>query len=509
MSIFRNIFKKRNESGFVNQIQQKQYVPNFDNMTEFGDINSIFEYVFNADMNIAQKAAETVHRLLNNLKTFRNKELYENFKYIKIDKSDIENFERFPKEIKVSLLCVATLNGNGYSREKALDKLSGIKDEKAFPFVLFRLADWVQPIREKAENIVEEYLTEDNTIFLIKNHKLISWLLSLYRKNLSSLYNKIISSITNKRLEKKDLLSLNEGERFFYYKSLAHNENFDRELINQMLNDKYYLVRLLLIDNLKQIEKPKEILCILLSDKSQKVRQKAVNFVSQQNLKDYQSILELLICDNSTFVRFESRKLLAQIGTWDFYEVYKENIYRKENLIGSILGLSEIGDKDDIPVILQFLDSDKVKVKTASLIGVYNLDKDFATEKAYEILTGIHPVSTKKAAELILTKQGVDIMRLREIYDSADLTSKKIILRLINIFGGWSSAGDFIKAMTEDNDNLKQVAFAFLESWNRYTMKLFTKQTQEEKDYVLLWYEIAKTKGINISDEISFIFGER
>jgi hypothetical protein len=148
-------------------------------------------------------------------------------------------------------------------------------------------------------------------------------------------------------------------------------------------------------------------------------------------------------------------------------------------------------------------------VKTASLIGVFNLDKDIATEKSYEILSGIHPANTKKAAELILTKQGVDILRLREIYDSADLTSKKIILKLINIFGDWSSAGDFIKAMTEDNDYLKHVATVFLESWKRYTMKLYKKQTQEEKDYVLMWYEIAKTKGINISDEIPFIFRKR
>jgi hypothetical protein len=40
MNILRNIFKKRSESGFVNQSQQKRYVPNFDNMTEFGNINS-------------------------------------------------------------------------------------------------------------------------------------------------------------------------------------------------------------------------------------------------------------------------------------------------------------------------------------------------------------------------------------------------------------------------------------------------------------------------------------
>lgn len=509
MNILRNIFKKRSESGFVNQSQQKRYVPNFDNMTEFGDINSAFEYVFNADMNIAQKAAETVHRLFNNIKTLRNKELYENFKYLKIDKSDIDNFERFPKEIKVSLLCVATLNGNGYSREKALDKLTGIKSEKIFPFVLFRLADWVQPIREKAKNIIEEYLTEDNTVFLIQNHKLINWLLSLYRKDLSSLYNKIITSITNKRIKKKELLRLNDGERFFYYKLLANNEKFDRELTNQLLNDRYYLVRLLLIENLKQTEEPKEILFSLLSDKSQKIRQRAINFVSQLNFKDYQSVLELLIYDTSTYVRFESRKLLSQIGIWNFNEIYKESITRSENLVGSILGLSEVGNRNDIPVILEFLNSDNVKVKTASLLGVFNLDKDIATEKSYEILSGIHPANTKKAAEFILTKQGVDISRLRKIYDSADLTSKKIILKLINIFSDWSSAGDFIKAMTEDNDNLKHVATVFLESWKRYTMKLYKKQTQEEKDYVLMWYEIAKTKGINITDEIPFIFRQR
>jgi len=34
--------------------------------------------------------------------------------------------------------------------------------------------------------------------------------------------------------------------------------------------------------------------------------------------------------------------------------------------------------------------------------------------------------------------------------------------------------------MTEDDDRLK-LAESFLKSWSKYTMKLFTGQTQEEK----------------------------
>ena len=59
---------------------------------------------------------------------------------------------------------------------------------------------------------------------------------------------------------------------------------------------------------------------------------------------------------------------------------------------------------------------------------------------------------------IFFMKEGFDIKRLREMYDLVESDAKGIFLRLYNKFGGWSIAGDYLKAMSENDDELKQKA---------------------------------------------------
>ena len=509
MSIFGKIFGQKILADNNNISSFRQPLPDFDELHDFKQIVSIFDYSFSSNDKIAQKAAETIHRLFTQVNLLKNRELYETFKYIEINKTDIPKFMKFPLEIRTTLLCIATLNRNGYSRETALDELIEIKGQRVFQFVLFRLADWVFPIREKAVKMIDKYLEDDNTVLFIQNHNLINWMLKVERADLSDLYRKIINSVTSKRLSDTELKKLIEGERLFYYKSLISSQACDSEIIDSLLRDKYYLIRLLLIKHFDKLPDKGRVLSKLLTDKSQKVRQSAILSISDQNVEDYQSTLEILIFDDSASVRSESRRLLSKMGNGDFIELYKENLAKPEHLVGSIVGLSEVGNKEDISIISNYLGSKTIKVKIAALFGIYNLNKDLATEKCYEILESENPVSFKKAGEIILSKQGVDITRLRTIYDLSDNSGKIIILRLINKFGGWSAAGDYLKALVESDDKLAQNAAYFLEAWDKYTMRLGTRQTKEDKEYVLKWFYKAKDLGLKIPENIPFIFGER
>jgi HEAT repeat protein len=509
MSIFDKIFKKKKEIGQKIQRSPELYVPGFDRYDKLGDINSIFDFVLNSDIKIASKAANTIQKIFGEVQVFKNNQLYESFKYLRINKSDINTFDRFDKEIRITLLCIASMNGDGHSREEALNRLIKVKSQRTIPFIIFRLADWVTPIRKKAENAIKSLLVEENTILLIQNHKLIDWLLSIKKTDLSDLYYQIVSSITSKRIDSSQLKKLNEGERYFYFKSFVNLGELDSELISQMLNDKYYLIRILLIKYFDKVDNCKIILSKLLSDRSQKVRIGAIRLISNKNIKDYQPILESLIFDNSTSVRLEARHLLSKICDLDFKTKYKENIYNKHFLVGSILGLSEVSDINEISTIHKFLDSDILKVRIAALFGIYNLDSELATVKAYQFLEKENSASLKKAAETILLKQNIDIERLRNIYDLSDITGKKIILRLFNRHGCWSVAGDFLKALNEDNEKLQLLARIFLESWDKYTIRLATSQSHEDKDYVLNWYEKIKRLGIDVPENIPFIFGEK
>lgn len=509
MSIFDKIFGIKKESEPIRLCDSRSYIPEFDKYDEFGQIVSIFDFVLNPDFTIANKAAQTVQRLFEIVQVYKNKQLYDIFRYLRINKSDIKKFNRFEKEIEITLLCIASMNGNGYSREEALNKLIEIRTQKTIPFILFRLADWVGSIRQKAEKAIQLFLVEENTIYFIRNHKLINWLLHVERNDLSELYNQIVTSVASKRIDQDQLKTLNEGDRFFYFKSFVKTGLPDNDLINQMVTDKYYLIRMLLIKYLDNAEDVKTVLAKLLSDKSKKVRQEAVNLLASQNINEYQTILETMVFDSSTIVRVEARRLLNKIYDCDFKNLYQESLSKKQFIIGSILGLSEVSDQYVIPLLQEYLESDRAKIRTASLFGIYNLDTDLGTEKAYQILENENPVSTKRAAETILLKQGIDFERLRMLYDLTDVTGKKIILRLFNRYSGWSVAGDFLKTLTEDNAQLQSMARVFLESWNRYTIRLATNQRQEEKDYVLGWYKKVKGLGIEVSDNIPFVFREK
>ncbi len=508
MRIFDNIFGKKKESRLTSPSKPRFYTPDFEKYDEFGQIVTIFEYILNPDFEIANKAAETVNRLFNSVKVFKNKQLYETFRYLRVNKADIKKFDRFEKEIEVTLLCIVSMNGNGYSREEALNRLIVLQTQRTIPFILFRLADWVAPIRKKAENAIRKFLVAENTTYFIQNHKLISWLLQVQRADLSELYNQIIDAVTQKRLDAEQLKGLNEGERFFYFKSLAKKGLIDSELINQMQNDKYYLIRILLIKHFNKVKDKKTVLIKLLSDKSQKVRQGAVNLIANQDLNEYETILGDLIFDKATSVRVEARRLLSKISDYDFKSLYQESLSNQQLIIGAILGLSEVSDKNEIPLFQKFLDSERARIRTASLIGIYNLDTNIGTENAYKILETENSVSTRRAAENILAKQGIDFKRLRNLYDLTDSTGKKIILRLFNRFSGWSVAGDYLKALIDSDKKIQLMARVFLESWNNYTIRLATRQSQEDKAYVLSWYKKTNEMGIKVPGNIPFIFGE-
>jgi len=509
MKFFDKIFKRNNSNRQKNQNNQVLFIPDFDTYDEFGQIISIFDYVLNPDLEIANKATHAVHRLFKTVQLFKNNQLYKAFRFLSVNISEIEKFKRFEKEVEITLLCISSMNSNGYTREKALDRLIQLQTPRSIPFILFRMADWVLPIRKKAENTIQTLLVQENAIYFIQNYKLINWLLRVERNDISEFYNMIVRYFTANRISSDQLSQLNDNERFYYYILLTKKREMISEFVPQMINDKYYLIRLLLVSHLYSLANGKEILSQLLLDKSQKVRLYAINLISNHELTDYQEILENLIYDKSTSVRIEARRLIGKICIIDFIEKYRIGLLKKQLLVGSILGLSEVSDRNEINTLVKYLDSEIPNVRTASLIGIFNLDHEFGLKKAYEILENKNPISIKRAAENILLKQGIDFQRLRILYDITDQIGKVIILRLFNKFRNWSSAGDFLKAIAEKNERIEFIARVFLDSWRGYTIRLGTRPTNEDKEYVLYWYNKANMLGIRVPSDIPFIFGEK
>lgn len=102
---------------------------------------------------------------------------------------------------------------------------------------------------------------------------------------------------------------------------------------------------------------------------------------------------------------------------------------------------------------------------------------------------------------------------LIKTYDDGSLDTKRYVLKTYSSHSGWSIAGDFIKAIQNEDQKHRELAFSLLNGWYNYSMKLGVTQTDFDIQYVLFEYKRAKIvlEGMprdikKILEEIPFVF---
>src|SRR5690606_35703567 len=131
---------------------------------------------------------ETTLKIITHLfkKIDSKKGYYDTLTHCSISKSDIDFYEaNFPKEQYVELLAISSLNSSGYIREKAVKKLSQVDSPRSIQFLIYRLADWVLPVRQVALKGIDNYKTTNNIDSLIENLPIFEWLQKVERTDLS------------------------------------------------------------------------------------------------------------------------------------------------------------------------------------------------------------------------------------------------------------------------------------------------------------------------------------
>ena len=119
-------------------------------------IYSLIEFLKDNNKEIRETTSKTITHLFKKIDS--KKGYYDTLKHCGISKSDIDFYEaNFPKEQYVELLAISSLNGSGYVREKAVKNLSQVDSPRAIQFLIYRLADWVLPVRQAALNGIDNY----------------------------------------------------------------------------------------------------------------------------------------------------------------------------------------------------------------------------------------------------------------------------------------------------------------------------------------------------------------
>ncbi|RXI96583.1 hypothetical protein DS745_23045 [Anaerobacillus alkaliphilus] len=313
-------------------------------------------------------------------------------------------------EAKVSILGLCTLHPNGFYREKALQTLGSFETGREISFFLLRCNDWVQEVGSTAKLHVEQSLTIKNAYAIVQNLPIVFKLEKSKRADHSEIVEKIIELLSQKEaipFLDQGSQSISSHVRFFCYRIMISSKMFDKNsLLSYFKKEKEPHSRLILfreILNDIKMEEFDELYPLLAHDTFPKIRldvlEKYYLFYQEKSLP----VLENALLDKSGSIRSIARHLLKKLNVSNFSSYYEKVITDGSNVNrkGALLGLGEVGNKDHIPLILPFLDDDKVGTIKAAIRSVLLLDGNNHKKEFMNLLNHQHSGVSKEAARAL------------------------------------------------------------------------------------------------------------
>lgn len=441
----------------------------------------LIKFLKNKNSELRNGAAETIVVLFKKIES--QTVFYTTLKFIDFDINDLNYFKSaFSPAIHRDLLFIASLNKSGYIREKALKELVSTQDPEAIKFIIFRLADWVANVRKTAEAALRTFFQPGFVGEFLKQLPLIEWLLKVERSDLKDIYAEIYQFLFTFEFNGSFYLKLKQFDdktRFIYIRNYLNSNAITNEIFELLSNDKLFLVKIELLKHIEKLdeETQKSFIKKFLKDPSAKVRVYAIYSTKPFRSEFYDEILDMIF-DHSASVRELARFVLRE-SSLNFAELYRRRLIENENSAGAILGLSEVRTQADLPIFESYVQKTNVKVKVACLTAINGLNKEIAKKYAIEGLFHSSAKVRNKSIEILASTRSDEVLEIaREQFQKGNYEQKKSILRLFHQIGGWRVVGDFIIALSDSNENIRELGWMNLEKWR--SKQLFTKPLFED-----------------------------
>lgn len=440
-------------------------------------IYSLTEFLKDNNQQIREATCRTITHLFKKIDS--KKGYYDTLKHCVIAKSDIDFYETtFTKEQYVELLAISSLNGSGYVREKAVKNLSQVDHPRAIQFLIYRLADWVLPVRHTALKGIENYKSTVYIDELIESLPIFEWLQKVERTDLSGVYQDIIEFIasTNRVYVIENYKKYPDKLRLLLTKHISSSLSDHATELKMFLSDKHFLIRKFAIDHFSKLDQSK--IDQLLNDKSANIRLQILYCLKDHN--GFETIVKKFLADNSASIRHFARFTLKEANI-NFADFYNENLKEKSQVIGSLSGIAETEAKQYSETVKKYLNDEKVRVKKTAFLALCKLDEESAYDFAFANLdcsyVGLRNVIIDYLSHI--PRQEV-LLNARDIYTTCSYDLKKSMLKLFNKIGGWPVIPDLMIGTIDENENIRQLAFGILEIWRVRAVRLFSEPKQDE-----------------------------
>jgi len=454
------------------------------------DVEHVYPVLFEKNRELAMAAARVICGIMEKIEGRDWNSLYNRIKYTKINENQLVKVLVFPSEMRISLLGVASLNWNGYVREKALKLMAGIPNGTAIPYILLRLNDWIKNIRELALHILKNTLTEKNIDVFINHFYLVDKLANVQRTNLNNIRDEIITFLKQDAFKEKIKIHLNNPDvktRLFCYELLKEKMLTDEDIIQKAMVDKSFEVRMWLLEAIKivPIVQREAIIEKLLYDKYFKVKTTILLQYEEMVCIKYRDRLKELLFDENSSVRDLTRFIMRKNSIMkDIPQVYRKQIV-KNPLPGAILGLGETGDLHDYQRIISFKSHHEPKIKVAAMKAMWFLSKEDATDYVIESLDSSVPKIRKTARQLLIGCDTPEIFeKVKRKLETGNLDTQLTALDIIYRLGSWQALEGILYVLVNKQGPVFEKGNEFLDRWLMKSGRIFSSPGQERGEKI-------------------------
>ncbi|GEM_PF-5240753 len=294
---------------------------------------------------------------------------------------------------------------DGHIREKVLQTVSQTKTGVEIPFIALRCADWVAPLRKRAQHMLSERLAPSHALAIAMNLSLILRVLQSHKEGTSELLVKLVRFLGTEEGQKGLVLALKKNDPENRRACLTYLDPAQTAVLKMIFREGDERTRFLAAK--RMAERPEDYsseIAGLAGDSHPFLRCFYLEWLAEKKDPRLEEYLQGFLVDGNRTLRRTARFQWRKRGKTDFREDYLRVLETgtPRQKAGALLGIGEIEAKDLVQKAAEFVDAGHPRVEAAAIKTL----SDLAPEKYRDVFRRKMMVPRSKAAKLALRAYG-------------------------------------------------------------------------------------------------------
>jgi hypothetical protein len=377
------------------------------------------------------------------------------------------------------VLGLASFHTSGYVRAAAVRELDTTTGGAELPYLLLRLNDWVEPVRDAAYAAIRARLVDGYAPHFIRHLWLLGRLEHCGRADHAALLGIVEAHLvsTDSRPALREALGTPDRwlRRSCYRLLLDSAPEGGAEIVQRALRDEDAMIRLRAIraaDAVLGLDRLHGVLPAASRDPAMPVRREALALWVRYFPDEAEPVLREALFDTHAAVRAVARFDLRRAGFAAFRETYLAAL---DGLTGSrlkaaLFGLGEMGSAEDAARVAGFLSHPAAGVRRAAVVALARLSPEAVLPVFIRALEDPSP-GISRAARLALKPRAARVApaHLWELVGSGEAHVRKNAFILLGGLPKWESIGWMILACGLDDERVVRMARQQVKRWiDRY-----------------------------------------